>query len=62
MKRPSTYSLVFASAAKMPFLAPASMAMLAMVKRDSIDRASMTGPVNSMASYSTPSTPIWPMV
>ena len=36
--------------------------MLHIDRRSSIDRPRMTGPVNSMARYSAPSTPIWPMV
>ena len=46
----------------MPFLAPASMAMLHIESRSSIGSAAMTGPVNSMARYSAPETPILPIV
>ena len=37
------------SGAMMPLLPPASMAMLQMVKRESMDRPRMAEPVNSMA-------------
>ena len=56
------YSTVFSSTGKMPFFAPASMAMLAMVNRSSIERDATPGPVNSMDLYSAPSTPIMPMM
>ena len=46
----------------MPFLAPASMAMLQMHRRSSIEREATPGPVNSMDLYSAPSTPILPMM
>ena len=54
--------MVFSSKPTMPLLPPASMAMLHMVKRSSMDRFSMASPVNSMAWYRAPSTPIRPMV
>ena len=46
----------------MPFLAPASIAMLQMLKRSSMDSFATPGPVNSMLWYSAPSTPIMPMI
>ena len=46
----------------MPFFAPASMAMLHMVKRSAIDSCETPGPPNSIDWYSAPSTPIWPMI
>ena len=46
----------------MPFLPPASIAILAMVKRSSMDRLAMPSPVNSMDLYKAPSTPIMPMM
>ena len=50
------------STAMMPLLPPASMAMLQMVMRSSMPSASMVEPVNSIAWYSAPSTPIMPMM
>ena len=50
------------STGKMPFFAPASMAMLQMHSRSSIVRDATPGPVNSMLRYSAPSTPICPMM
>ena len=46
----------------MPFLAPASMAMLHTHSRSSIERLATPGPVNSIDLYSAPSTPIRPMM
>ena len=46
----------------MPFFAPASMAMLHIVKRSSIERYFMPSPANSIDLYSAPSTPIMPMM
>ena len=43
-------------------MAPASMAMLAMVKRSSMDRFPIPSPVNSMDLYRAPSTPIFPII
>ena len=45
--RPLIYSMVFSSTGKIPFLPPASMAMLEMVKRSSMDREDTPSPVNS---------------
>ena len=45
----------------MPFLAPASIAMFATVKRSSIVRWRMPEPVNSRDWYRAPSTPTRPM-
>ena len=56
------YCVVFSSKPTMPFLPPASMAMLHIVKRSSMDSASMASPANSIAWYRAPSTPIRPMV
>ncbi|MNN50196.1 hypothetical protein D3C81_1647700 [compost metagenome] len=47
--RPRTYSTVFSSHATMPTRAPASMDMLQMVMRPSIDRSRMALPANSSA-------------
>ena len=46
--RPFMYSIVFSSTGKMPFFAPASMAMFAMLKRSSIESDAMPSPWNSM--------------
>ncbi len=56
------YSSARLSTGKIPFFPPASMAMLAMVKRSSMDRCAMPSPVNSMDLYRAPSTPIMPMM
>ena len=56
--RPFTYSSVISSTAKMPFFAPASIAMLAMHSRSSIERLFNPSPENSIDWYSAPSTPI----
>ncbi len=45
----------------MPFFAPASMAMFAMVNRCGMESLATTSPQNSSAAYSAPSTPISPM-
>lgn len=45
-----------------PALPPASMAMFEMERRSSIGILSMALPVNSMALYRAPSTPIMPMM
>ncbi|MPN42092.1 hypothetical protein SDC9_189648 [bioreactor metagenome] len=47
---PLRYSRVCRSTGKMPFLAPASMAMLEMVKRSSMERAATPSPANSSDS------------
>ncbi len=54
--------MAFASTGKIPFLPPASIAILAMVKRSSMDRLPIPSPVNSMDLYNAPSTPIIPMM
>ena len=59
--RPLMYSMVFSSTGKMPFLPPASMAMLEMVNRSSMDREATPSPVNSRDWYRAPSTPISPI-
>ena len=46
----------------MPDLAPASMAMFAIVKRPLIGSCPTTGPVYSNAQYVAPSTPTTPSV
>ena len=45
----------------MEFLAPPSMAMLAMVRRPSTDRCAVPSPWNSCAWYRAPSSPNWLM-
>jgi len=47
---------------KNTIFAPASMAMLATVKRSSIDSVARPGPTNSIERYKAPSTPILPMM
>ena len=56
------YAIVLSSTGKMPFFAPASIAMLQIVKRSSIDREETPSPTNSIDLYSAPSTPILPMM
>ena len=56
------YSMVFSSTGKIPFLPPASIAMLQIVKRSSMKRFLMPSPTNSMERYSAPSTPIIPIM
>ena len=56
------YSIVFSSTGKIPFLPPASIAMLQIVKRSSMERFLMPSPTNSMERYSAPSTPIIPIM
>ena len=53
--------MVFSSTGKMPFLPPASMAMLEMVNRSSMDREATPSPANSRDWYRAPSTPISPI-
>ena len=55
------YAIQMSSTGKMPFFAPASMAMLAMVKRSSMPSAATPSPVNSSDWYRAPSTPIMPI-
>ena len=55
------YSSAKASTGKIPFLAPASIAIFAMVKRSSIERFAIPSPVNSKDLYNAPSTPICPI-
>ena len=59
--RPLRYSFVMSSTGKMPFLPPASIAMLAMVSRSAIVSSFSPSPENSRDWYSAPSTPILPM-
>jgi hypothetical protein len=47
---------------KIPDFAPASIAMLAISMRSSTGSVSITGPVNSIAAESAPSTPTKPIV
>ena len=42
------YASAFSSTGKMPFFAPASMAIFAIVKRSSMERFAIPSPVNSM--------------
>jgi len=46
----------------MPFLAPASIAIFAIVNLSSIVSALTPSPVNSMDMYLAPSTPIFPII
>ena len=50
------------STGKIPFLAPASIAILAIEKRSSMERLATPSPANSIERYSAPSTPIIPMM
>mmetsp|Transcript_21344 Transcript_21344/g.51743 ORF Transcript_21344/g.51743 Transcript_21344/m.51743 type:complete len:317 (+) Transcript_21344:1001-1951(+) len=59
--RPCKYSKVFSSGATMPARAPASMAMLQMDIRASMDRSRMTLPANSITWPFPPLVPISPM-
>ena len=61
LARFSSYASNLASHGKMAFLAPASMAILAIVRRPSTDRAAMASPWYSRAWYRAPSSPIWLM-
>ena len=56
------YAIALSSTGKMPFLPPASIAMLAIVNRSSMLKLATPSPVNSMDLYSAPSTPILPMI
>ena len=47
----SIYAIVLSSTGKIPFLAPASIAMFAMAKRSSIERFATPSPVNSSERY-----------
>ena len=61
-QRPSSQARATSSTSMMPALPPASIAMLEMVMRPSMESASMVEPANSMAWYSAPSTPMRPMM
>mmetsp|Transcript_63960 Transcript_63960/g.169298 ORF Transcript_63960/g.169298 Transcript_63960/m.169298 type:complete len:255 (-) Transcript_63960:499-1263(-) len=60
--RPLRYSKVVSSGAMMPARAPASMVMLQMDIRASMDKASMVLPQNSMTLPVPPAVPIRPMM
>ena len=57
-----TYSIVLSSTGKIPFFAPASIAMFAIVNLLSMDRFVSPSPLNSIAMYLAPSTPISPII
>ena len=56
------YSTASSSTGKIPFFPPASIAMLQMVKRSSMERVLIPSPTNSIDLYRAPSTPIIPMI
>ena len=56
------YSIVLSSTATMPARAPASMVMLHIVMRDSIDSARTASPANSIAYPVPPAVPMRPMI
>mmetsp|Transcript_31157 Transcript_31157/g.73427 ORF Transcript_31157/g.73427 Transcript_31157/m.73427 type:complete len:211 (+) Transcript_31157:121-753(+) len=58
---PSMYSKVFSSGAIMPALAPASMAMLQIDMRPSMDSFSIAGPQNSITWPVPPAVPMTPI-
>jgi hypothetical protein len=60
--RPSTYANVVSSGAIMPALAPASIDMLQIVIRPSIDRLSITEPRYSTIEPMPPPVPILPII
>mmetsp|Transcript_35112 Transcript_35112/g.68835 ORF Transcript_35112/g.68835 Transcript_35112/m.68835 type:complete len:338 (-) Transcript_35112:692-1705(-) len=60
--RPLMYSKVTSSGAIMPARAPASMAMLQMLMRASIERLEMASPQNSMTLPVPPAVPMTPMM
>ena len=59
---PSQYSLVISSTGKIPFFAPASIAIFAIHSLSSIFRCLMPSPQNSIDLYNAPSTPIIPIM
>ena len=56
------YSTASSSTGNIPFFPPASIAMLQMVKRSSMERFLIPSPTNSMDLYRAPSTPIMPII
>jgi hypothetical protein len=60
--RPFRYSNVVSSGAIIPARAPASIDMLQIVMRSSMERLRIAGPRYSMTWPTPPSTPIWPMI
>ena len=56
------YCLARSSTGNIPFLAPASIAIFAIVNRSSIERLAIPSPVNSIDWYKAPSTPIIPII
>mmetsp|Transcript_4003 Transcript_4003/g.14241 ORF Transcript_4003/g.14241 Transcript_4003/m.14241 type:complete len:229 (-) Transcript_4003:353-1039(-) len=62
MGRPRRYSMVTSSGATIPARAPASMAMLHMVMRASIDSARTASPQNSITEPVPPAVPMMPMM
>ncbi|MPN64059.1 hypothetical protein SDC9_211830 [bioreactor metagenome] len=54
--------MVLSSTGKIPFLAPASIAIFAIANRSSIERWFMPSPTNSIDLYNAPSTPILPIM
>ena len=59
--RPFRYASQVSSTGKIPFLAPASMAMLQMHRRSSMVRLCTPEPVNSRLLYRAPETPMRPI-
>jgi hypothetical protein len=62
LPRASAKARVASSNGKIPFLPPASIAMFVMVNRHAIGRCATPSPAYSMARYSAPSPPIFPMM
>ena len=59
--RSLTYSIVVSSTATKPARAPASIAILQIVMRPSIERLRIASPANSMVYPVPPAVPIFPM-
>ena len=54
--------MVNSSTGKIPFFAPASIAIFAIVNLSSIESSLIPSPVNSIDLYNAPSTPIIPII